>query len=144
MPDARILEDHHIARHGDAALPGRGRCRGNLHPPRLPRIQRPQVEGVGGEPHGIDLRVSAAHETHTLVFAVGPGRATRTDLLPVLDHRLRECRYSRWDIATGRLVPCEVAVWIADVSPAGRIHVQCIGHFLRPGHDPRADLARWH
>ena len=104
MPDARILEDHHIARHGDAALPGRGRRRGNLPPPRLPRIDRPQVEGVGGQPHGIDLGVGPAHETHALVAAVGPGRAARTDLRAVLDHRLREGGRARW--GSGSQVPC--------------------------------------
>src|SRR6266581_7994031 len=128
MPDARILEDHHVARHGDTTLPGRGRGRGYLPPSRLPRIDHPQVESVGGEPHGIDLGVGPAHKTHALVAAIGPGRAARTDLLPVLDHRLREGRRAKWLIAARRFVPGEVAVLIADVSPAGRIHVQCIGH----------------
>src|SRR5260370_42008443 len=109
MPDARILEDHHVARYGDAALPCRGRGRGNLHPPRLHHIDRPQIESVGGESHGIDLGVGPAHETHTLLAAVGPGRAARTDLCAVLDHRLREGGHARWIRAPWCLVAGEVA-----------------------------------
>src|SRR5690348_6022697 len=120
MPDARIFEDHDITRHGDATLPRWGRGRRNLHPSWLPCIHRPQVEGIGGQPHGIDLGVGPAHKTHALVGAVGPGRAAQTDPLRVLNHYLREGGRAWWVIAAGYLVPGEVAVWIADTSPTGR------------------------
>src|SRR6266566_9571471 len=116
MSNARILEDHNIARHGDTALPCRSRGLGNLHPSRLPCIACPQVEGIGRQPHGIDLGVGSAHETHALVGAVGPGRAARTDLCAVPDHRLREGRRAGWVSGAGCLVPGIVAVWITDAS----------------------------
>src|SRR5690242_19718812 len=124
MPNTRILENHHITRHGDAALPWRSRCRGNLNPPRLACVDRPQVESVGGEPHGIDLRVGPAHETHTLVGTIRPGRAAWTNLLSVLDHRLGESWHAGWIGAPWLLVPGVVAVWIAEVPTTVWIHIQ--------------------
>src|SRR5271157_3107684 len=114
MPDARVLENHYISRHGDTALPCRCRGRGNLPPTRLPSVGHPQVEGIGSQAHGIDLGVGPAHETYALVGAIGPGRAARTVLHAILDYPLWESWRDRWIRAAGHLVPGKVAVRVAN------------------------------
>ena len=113
---------------GMPRCPGGAEAPGNSRQPR-PCIGRPQVEGVGGERHGVDLRVGSTHEADEwgkllLAQAEQPGQTCWPYSITACG-KLGDTRRVH---AAGRLVPGIVAVRIADVSPGAGFYVKRIGH----------------